>query len=381
MTARSSKGGGGSKSDGATALTFQSIMARKKWDPLPAFVVLGGNADFMKELFIQRFGQTVFGEEEPLVQRFDGPTNESQLSSLPLAQVLDELRTLSFFSSQRLVVLREADTFLTAHSEPLLSFVNSGFSGGHLVALVKNADRRRKLMKAIEKDGWLVQCQQPYDRPPPWDTRTPDWDSDLSRWVVNRAKLKELQLDLQTAFALHSQAGTDLAIIEEELEKLRTVVGSSSTRKVTIETIQRVVGDTHDQSVFDLVELFLDGRRQELLQEYHNLLRRGFVSRGTRTTDPTAIVLLFVGAIIPRLRALRRAHAMGASGGTQDDWLSVGLVKRPFLPRFERQFRAVSAKKANRVLSKLYDLDRAVKTGGDSARLLGLLLTEHSKPA
>ena len=376
MTARSSKGPSGSGSAGE-ALTFQRIMARKKWDPLPAFIVLGGNAEFMKDLFIRRFSETLFGDEDPVVQRFDGPPNDAQLNTLPLAQVLDELRTLSFFSNQRLVVVREADVFLGAHAESLLPFASSGFAGGHLIALVKSADRRRKLIKTIEREGWVVQCQQPYDRPPPWDTRTPAWDSELSRWVVTRATRKELQIDLQTAFALHSQAGSDLAVIEEELEKIRTVLGSSGSREVTVETIQKVVGDTHDRSVFDLVELFLEGRRSELLKQFHSLLHRGFVSRGTRTTDPTAIVLIFVGGVLPRLRAIRRAHAMRATGGSQEDWLRAGLVKRPFLPRFERQFHAVSAAKATRLLSELYDLDRAVKTGGDAARLLELILTEH----
>ena len=187
-------------------------------------------------------------------------------------------------------------------------------------------------------------------------------------------------MDLETAFALHERAGTDLAVLDEELEKLLTAVSTRGSRQVTAELITEVVGDTRESSVFLLVELFLEGRRREALREAHSLFQKGFFSqqRGVRTTEPTAIALIFLGTLIPRLRAIRRAHAMRQSGAGEEDWVRSGLVQRPFLSRFTRQVRAVSPSKVRTLFEELYDLDRAIKTGGNAEKLLELVLVEHA---
>jgi len=361
--------------------TFQDMMRKKEWKPLPSVTLVSGSAAFLKELFVKRFEEEVFGDAEPVVERFRGPPNDTQVGTLPLAKVLDELRTPSFFSPYRIVVIENASTFLFAHGDSLAPFVENGFAGGYLIGLIDgNLDKRRKIAKHIEKHGLVVDCAKPYDRPPPWETRTPVWDSELSQWVVQRAKTKNLDIDLKSAFALHERAGTDLATLDEELEKIVTVVTSRGSRQVTREIIVEVVGETRESSVFLLVELFLEGRLTEALREARDLFQRGFYSqqRGVRTTDPTALALIFVGTMIPRLRAIRRAHTMRGQGATEEDWVRSGLVQRPFLSRFSRQVFTVSSEKVETLFKELYDLDRAIKTGGDAEKLLELILIEHT---
>ena len=350
-------------------------MGQTTWAKLPAFCVLSGGAGFMKELLVRRFSAELFGDAEPEILRYDGPANDQQLGSLPLAQVLDELRTPSFFSPSRIVRIDNAATFLAAHAEILLPFVDQGFAGGHLILSLDKLDGRRKISKEIASKGWVVECAQPFDRPPPWDQRTPAWESDLSRWVVERARLQELDVDLETAFAVHDRAGTDLAIIEEQLDKLKTYLTSHKSRRIDHAAVQAVVGDTRENSVFALVDLFLEGRRQEALREARLLFERGFASdRGPRTMDPAGIVMIFIGTAIPRLRSLRRAHAMRREGAGPDDWVRAGLVMRPFLSRFERQLRVYGTNSIGRAFERLFRVDRGLKTGGDARRLFEILL-------
>ncbi len=362
--------------------TFQDIMARGAWSDLPAVVALPGEARFMKELFVKRFVRTLFGESEPVIERFQGPPNKTQLEMLPLARVLDELRTPNFFSPHRVVLLEGADVFLAEYGDDLLPFIEDGFSGGYLIAFVAGKlDGRRRFSKRVAEKAWVIECAQPFDRPPPWDTRTPAWKSELSQWVLERARSKELAIDLETAFALHERAGTDLALIEEELEKLQTYLASRQSRKITPEAILAVVGDLHENSVFLLVDLFLEGRHVEAIREARQLFTRGVASKqaGPRTTDPIGIVLFFIGVLVPRLRSLRKALAMQKQGARGDDFVSAGLVGRPFVGRFERQLRSVSASKIAGILERLYHIDRSIKTGGDAERLLELMLVEFGR--
>ena len=355
-------------------------MARKEWKPLPAVTALTGAAEFFKTAIVERFTKELFGGSPTEIRRFQGPANERDEASLPLAVVLDELRTPSFFSPHRLVILEQANAFIALHAEYLVRHLKGGFGGGYLILLVEGKlDGRTRFAKHLAKEGWIVECAQPYDRPPPWDTRAPAWDSELTHWVVAQAKAKGLQIDPPTAFLLHERAGTDLAVLDEEIEKIATYLASKNTSVADGDSIQAVIGDLREDTVFVTLELFLEGRRREALQSLHRLFEHGLpTDRGTSTREPTAIALQLVGALLSRVRALRRAQDMAADGMGPEQWVGAGLVQRPFLPRFQREMATTPPQRIERIVARLYDIDKAIKSGGDAEKLLELLVLEHS---
>ena len=361
-----------------TALTYASLMARAKWGKVPPVVVLTGPADFLKKRLLERLASELSAKGRPEITRFQGPPNDKQIADLPLSAVLDELRTPSFFSPERLVILERADAFLSAHGDSLAPFLEAGFGGGRLAALTdEKLDGRRRFTKALADKAWIVDCPQPYDRPPPWESGTPAWDSDLSRWVVAHASGKGLTIDPRTAFFLHERVGTDLGVLDEELEKLSTFLASKGKKEIDAEAISAIAGDLREDSVFHLIELFLEGRRPEALEAAARLFRKGYhTDRGTLTIDPASIALLFSGALLPRLRALRRAHALAAEGAGPEEWMRLGLVQKPFLPRFRRALQASPPARIARALDALYDLDKGIKTGKDPEALLEVLIAE-----
>lgn len=357
---------------GASRVTFDRLMDRPSWAPLPAIALLAGSARFFKERIIARFARELFGEERPEIQRYRSPSRDKSADELPLSRVLDELRTPSFLSPHRLVVIDDADAFLSAHRASLEPFVEPGFGGGHLILCLRRpADGRTKLTKKITAAGWAVECRQPFDRPPPWDSRTPVWESDLSRWIVSQAGTKELRIDTRTAFVLHDRVGTDLEILDEELEKLSTYLNQRGTREVTEEAVLAVTGDLREDSIFAVVDLLLEGRRPDAIRAVERLLDHGFHGEsGQLVLDPTGIALPLAGAMVHRLRAIRRAHAISASGGSSDDWISQRIVQKPFLDRFQRQLRATPPGRIRELFDRLYTLDRSIKRGGDARHLL-----------
>jgi DNA polymerase III delta subunit len=359
-------------------LPHTTYLAQQSWAPLPHVLLLTGEADFFKEAIVKRFVAERFGSAPPELTRFQGAPQDRGAPAATLAQVLDELRTPSFFSPYRIIVLEHAGPFLVEHADDLIPFLDSGFVGGHLLALVDGKlDGRTKIARAATERGLVVDCAQPYDRPPPWDTRTPVWDSELTRWVVSHAATKGLQVDAQTAFAIHERAGTDLGVIDEELQKIATYLVSRGSTRIDAAAVEAVIGDLREDSIFHAVELFLEGRRGEALQAVVRLFEKGHRNeKGAVATEPTAIALYFIGTLLPRLRTLRRAHAMAAEGAGPDEWLAAGLVQRPFLPRLQRELAAVPPRKLVRLLDRLYEVDRRIKAGGDSRTLLEMLVVE-----
>jgi DNA polymerase-3 subunit delta len=356
-------------------------MARKSWRPLPAITLLAGDADFFKRLLFKRFTEELFGDAKPEISSFQATPGERQAQEPPLAKILDELRTPSFFSAHRIVTLEHGNAFLTAHGETLTPFLEKGFAGGHFIVFVDGKlDGRTRLAKAMAKAGWVVDCAQPYDRPPPWERHTPVWDSELTHWIVAHAQKMGLEIDPQTAFLLHQRAGTELALLSEELEKIATYLRSKGSKTVEAKAVTAVVGDLREDSVFQAIELFLEGRQVETLSAVGRLFAKGYHTSKGAVTDPTSISLLFVGALLPRLRALRRAHAMAAEGDGPDAWTAAGVVQRPFISRFQRNLRAVGPKKIARLLDHLYILDKSIKSGGDAEQLLEMLVVEFGSP-
>jgi DNA polymerase III subunit delta len=365
----------------AEPVGFKALMMRSSWKPLPSAAFLTGTADFLKGQFIKRFTRELFGEAEAEIHRFQGPANDRQLTDLPLAVVLDELRTPSLFSPHRIVIVDRAGPFLAAHGEDLIPFLEAGFAGGHLLALIDGKlDGRTRFAKAAARVAWVVDCPQPYDRPPPWDAKVPVWDSELTHWIVNHASRKGLEIDPKTAFFLHDRAGTDLAVLDEELEKIATFLAGKGAKRVDAETVAAITGDLREDSVFLLADRFLEGRRAEALQAAGRIFEKGYhTEKGALTTEPVSIALLLIGALVPRLRALRRAHAVAAEGGGPDQWIEMGLIQRPFISRFQRELRALPPAKIARIFDRLYEIDRAIKSGGDAAALIELLIVEQGE--
>ncbi|HLU47182.1 MAG TPA: hypothetical protein VK116_03830, partial [Planctomycetota bacterium] len=311
------------------------------------------------------------------VVRLHGPSSERSSDELPLSTVLDELRTPSFFSPVRLVIVENAGAFLKEYRDDLIRFVDSGFSAGHLILLLDSKpDARTKLVQAVARLGWAVTCEQPYNRPPPWETRTPVWESPLSRWVVEQAKSKKLEIDLRAAFDLHERVGNDLGSLDDALEKLATYLAATGSKRVDDVAIRAITGDTRDESLFVLTDLVLEGRRADALDSLERLFDRGWHTGTNVVVDPAGIVLPWITNLLNRLRHLRRAHAMQSIGMSSDDWIRAGLVQRPFLPRFRRQLDATPPDRIRRLIDRLHATDLGIKSGGDPRGLARLILAE-----
>ena len=361
-----------------STLNSTQFLARKSWDTPPGITILAGGADFFKKQLIERFIKELSKDSPPDVNRLQGPPNDKRLRELPLADVLDSLRSMSFLASTQVIIIEGADAFLRAHRDELADCLDSGFAGGHLVlCLDKKLDGRTKFGKEAAKKGWVVECEQPYDRPPPWETRAPAWDSPLSHWLSKHAGSKGLKLDPRMAFALHQRAGSDLEILDEELEKMKTYLGETGGDRIEEETIRAITGELREDSIFSVVDLFLEGRRGDAIDAVENLFDRGYHgSNGNLVIDPPGIALPLLASLLNKLRSLRRAHAMKQAGASPMNLVQEGIVGKPFLDRFQRQLAKNPPGRLAQIFDRLYRTDLGIKTGRDPRRLLLLLVAE-----
>ena len=121
----------------------------------PVIVIFGDDAYLIRES-IHAVVQTVFPDPdgETSVTRFSG-------STVCLADVLDEVRTTPFFSRNRLVVVEDADPFVTKHRKELETYVANPFKSGRLLLQPRSWVATTNLAKAVASTGLVIDCGSP----------------------------------------------------------------------------------------------------------------------------------------------------------------------------------------------------------------------------
>ncbi|MBN1422586.1 MAG: DNA polymerase III subunit delta, partial [Planctomycetes bacterium] len=328
--------------------------------PPPAPVVaLAGDEPFLKRDLAERMARAFAGDPVPpgaILRRRAGTGREEA----DPREILDEVRTPDLFVPRKVVIVSEAEEFARAFGDILMALLDEAALPGRLILDLRALDGRTKLAAALKRHGALILCRKPFDRPPPWRADLPPWKNDLADWIVFRAKEKGLTIDARDAHLLSTLTGTQLAALDEELEKLRTLLGDR--KQVRASDIESLATDASRDSVFDLVDAILAGDARDALEKIDRLCRNGYVpAQGSPIYDPATIALLAVAALAQRYRVIRRGHGILAAGGRAEDLVEAGLVARPFLSRLQRDIGSVPAEAIGPAFERLLQADRELK--------------------
>lgn len=178
---------------------------------------------------------------------FDGERAE-------LAEVFDELRSFAMFGGGKLVVMRNADDFISKFREQLEDYVAKPSSSAALVLRVKSLPGNQKIHKLIAKHGQIEPCEPP---------------KQLVPWIVDRAKrVHKLAIDTPAANLLAELIGADMGRLDNELAKLALQVESG---KVGTEAILASVSFQREQEIKEMTLELALGRPAEALKRWRQL--------------------------------------------------------------------------------------------------------------
>ncbi len=135
----------------------------------PVYTVFGDDSYLIRES-IAAIAQAVLPDEdrESGITRFSGPV-------AVLATVLDEVCTLPFFSKRRLVIVDEADPFVTKYRKDLEVYVVNPSHSGTLLLQTKQWTATTKLAQLVEKTGLAINASAPRE------TELVAWVSELAQ--------------------------------------------------------------------------------------------------------------------------------------------------------------------------------------------------------
>lgn len=180
-------------------------------------------------------------------ERFDG-------SELTLAQLPDLLMGVSLFSTERLVVITDIaqNSNLWEKLPDWLPRINDDI---HVVFVDTKPDKRTTSYKALKAVANLREF-------PAWTERD---TQKAEQWVTERAKQHDIAMDRKAVQYLVQRVGMDQWQLAHALDTLALL------DVITIEAIDDVIPPNLSENIFQLFEIALEGKSQQVAQRLDTL--------------------------------------------------------------------------------------------------------------
>jgi DNA polymerase-3 subunit delta len=319
----------------------------EKHPPRPV-TAIWGDESFLRRQTLLKLREAVLGREEGdfSFTAFEGDNAE-------LRVVLDELATVAMFGGvKRLVVVEQADNFVSRHRQQLEDYVLRPSRTGVLVLDLDSFPANTRLHKLIAADGLAIDCGTPAE-------------ARLTKWLVDWAREPHnLLLSAAAADALVELIGSELGLLDQELAKLAVTLGEG--KRITPELVVRYVGGWRAKTAWEMLDAALDGKVPEAMQQIERLLASG--------EQPVGI-LAQISASLRRFAAATRLVLQAEAAGRRialAQALEQAGVKPFVMQKAERQLRRLGRNRGAQIYQWLLDADLDLK--GDSAMPPRLIL-------
>jgi DNA polymerase III subunit delta len=300
---------------------------------LQRLFVVHGDEDFLRRRVLLAIRHVVLGQgggDDGL--SFSMHSGETAT----FAAVMDELQTVPFFGERRLVVVDDADPFVTEYRARLEKTLAALPSTGVLVLNVKSWPSNTRLAKMIDPAGTIV-CKTPAARY-------------LAQWCVKWATAQhQKQLTRPAAELLVDLVGPEMGLLDQELLKLAIYVGDG--KRVDVEDVDKLVGRSREEKTWIIFDAIGAGQAKEALSILDQLLDQG------------EDFFRLLGAFSKHLRQLAQAYRLTLQGRP----LALALEEAGVLPFNIRKSEQEMKHLGKRRLEKLYDwlleVDQGAKGG------------------
>ncbi|MCK5171902.1 MAG: DNA polymerase III subunit delta [Planctomycetes bacterium] len=259
------------------------------------------------------------------------------LGEVSISQVFDELRTLPFLTDRRVVLVKDADKFVSENRELLERYFDNPSDTGTLVLAVGSWPARTKLAKKLGEVGKLISVEQPK----PWQLPS------RLRQYATEGHGKNLSED--AARYLVEITGDNLSQLYNEIDKLALFAESEKT--ITVKHIEALTGNNRMFNVFAVIDSIVEGRVAKAVER----LRKMF-------DEDKSAEFTVVGAFAFHFRRLFNAKAMLDKGARPAEVISKLRIwgnKEGFL----NQVRKMSLRQIGDNIQKLAITDYQIKTG------------------
>jgi DNA polymerase-3 subunit delta len=257
-----------------------------------------------------------------------------------LTEVLDELRTMSFFTGRRVVLIKNADDFVSDNREKLEQYFDNPTGPGVLVLTVKSWPKTTKLAKKLDGAGELISVAEfkKYELP---------------QFAIEQAAKYGKTMPKNVAEMLVELVGDEPGRLAGEVDKLSLFADAQKT--ITAAHVEALIGHNRLYNAFAVIDAMTAGDGGTAVER----LRMMFAA------DKSAEYTV-VGAFAFQFRRMFGAKALLEKGVKQ---YQVAKDMRIWgdTDSFFRQLSRMTLTQTGSLLQELAQVDYAIKTGRSTA--------------
>ena len=248
---------------------------------------------------------------------------------------MSEARTLPFFSTSRVVVVKEAHLFKRGAWKEFKSYIENPVSSTTLVFLGSAMDLEKETSDLVEKRGMIVRLDHPFK-------------NRLLPWIKTIAREYKKEITVDGATLLIDVVGNDLLRIRSELEK--AALYRLEDRTIEAETIREVVAEARTDTIFSLVDSVAGKKRDEALSILWRLIEGG---------QPP---LLILSLLHRQFRLIARGKEMVGKGKGRSDLGRELKIRDSRLNDFQDQLSRFTLEEVKTIFMSLARTDLALKS-------------------
>ena len=328
------------------ALDFLSKARKSK--PQQVYV-LHGDEDFLKRLARTALEELLLEGADPALAIASFPGEEADWSV-----IRSELATVPFLSPRRVVIVEQADPFVTNFRAQLEKYVGQP-AAGVLILEVRTWPSNTRLAKLVPAEVTIA-CKELKAQQMPG-------------WCAQRASaIYQKKLPNAAAQLLIELVGPSLGVFDQELAKLAAYVGDRAA--IETEDVDRLVGRSRQAETFKIFDAIGDGRSADALAILHRLYAQG--------EDPLAIL----GAFSWKLRRLAQVNRLTQQGMSMSQALAEVGVRDFAMRSWEQLLQHLGRRRLDHLYEWLLEVDLGMKGGSQLAPAVQLerLIARLSQP-
>lgn len=260
-----------------------------------------------------------------------------------LAQVLDELRSFAMFGGGKLVVLRDADEFISRYREQLENYLEAPSPSGILILRIASLPSNQRIYKLIQKAGVIEKVESPKF-------------SDLPRWIISHGKAAHgVAVMSDAAKVLADMIGDDLGRLDNELAKLALQCDGN---KIEVKDVRCGVAFQREQEMWGMTNQIAAGKVDEALRRWRRLVQLDSSAEFRAVT--------WLGMWLEKVQQAIQMRKQGMNSFSIGSALKIWPrdLQEPFVKTAER----LGAPGVARAVDLLVEIDHQSKSGvGDAA--------------
>lgn len=294
--------------------------------------IIYGKNDFLVENKVKELVHNT-EVEEININRYDLLETNSE-------DVIEDLRTISFFSDKKVVIIDNFEDLLNKDQTVInewIDYLKKPNPDVFLFIILKELiNEENQLGKVLLQYSYLEEVK--------------DMTNDMfPNYLKNYLKEKKFDIDKTACDELLNRTDYNLTLIMQELEKL--MLYNFEEKKITLSSVEQLVSKNLEENIYELTNSILSNNSNKTIEIYYDLL--------AKSEDPLRIM----NSIITKVRQLIHTKILLEKRYNQEEIKNHFNIKSGAAYYLIKEANAVSFELLESILERLSQLDFDIKTG------------------